>query len=165
MNPICSYCQCQTICRVFVFFGSSIRSCSKHQTHAEFDALAYFHLHNVVLIEDILKEFNLPSTNITVKRSDGSKSIGWLVLSNRSYLSLAQLSKSGWVVKVEFPVTNEMSKNYVCCSNSIVSVAHKYVRLADIYNCVELNVRLNEGFYKERFFDKLVERVAELLSK
>jgi len=93
MNPFCSYCQCQTICRVYLFCGSSIRCCSKHKTLAEFDALAYFHLHNVVLIEDLLLEFNLPSTDIIVKRSDGSTTTGWLVLSNNYYLSLIQVSK------------------------------------------------------------------------
>ena len=57
-----------------------------------------------------------------------------------------------------------MFKNYVCCSNSVFSLGHKYVKLNDIYNCPEMTSRLKEGFYKNKFFNKLVERVAELLS-
>ena len=139
---ICDYCDAESQYEEHALEClHGILSCEKHIVLAKRDVVAWFHSNGFVRMKDVLKEFDLPPDSIVVPRSDGSFTLGKLVVLEFCF---AKMIGGVWGLPVLFAIGGlEYSKNIPVEDLELSGVSYELID--------GLLSRLAEGFYKEEF--------------
>jgi len=135
-RPVCDYCFKEDKWLVHALNDlHGIKVCEEHFVDGQRDVKAWFHTNDMVLIEDLLKVYDLPRVGILVPRSNGSFTEGGeLVCSSVKNQFVHKNSNGDWVVMVSFlGLQKEINIKILC---------------GDAYGVVE---HLERGFYKDEY--------------
>ena len=150
-KPICDYCgepDSMFVQALGELHGIKVCNREEHLKWAERDVKAWFHSQKMVLIEDILKVYDISKTGISVPRSDGSTTEGGeLIMSSFSERSLTRKENGIWLTFVSF--------------DSPTGKLTKGVDIMKIKNDSQLLENLEKGFYKDEY-EKTLELISDI---
>lgn len=142
----CDYCTKLVIHHRFVFNRSHyLKCCDDHLSNANRDALSWLHVNNMALVEDLVKNYDLPISGLSCKRSDGSQVYCKLVMSTLLNNSFIRKIDGDWFIKVIFVI-------------GVDKKATKYVKIKELFKNDELLlIELEDGLYKKHFIAHLAD--------
>ena len=146
-RPICDYCykeETQFVPALGYLHGIKVCSDDEHFKNAERDVKAWFHIMKLVLIEDVLKLYDLQKSDLLIPRTDGSvTSGGKLIMSdlNEHRFIRKTPAEDCWAVNVSF---DKLQKEI------------DITKLWEAELLTNLLEHLERGFYKEEYEESLL---------